>query len=322
MSLFVRPSSVSGEREWLVKSDDALLTAPDWSPGDRFVVYTRMLMSWTDSDLWTVPFAGDRKPAVFLATPHIEAGGTFSPDGRWIAYESNVSGRNEIYVRPFPVQAWTVPCLTRWRVGTAVASRRQGALLPVTRGHVDGGWHRHDEEPCPKPSSAALHDRAQTRELPPVHRDPGRPALSDSARNASCTDHRGVELGDEASQVARGICRSLSGRYDNDGPRNRIRPYCLRPEIKRRSSSAVAGTITPLPPVTLEPFGAAHIRRCRVENPETNFSTRCSRPFRIGTGRNVAIPARWGAHPSPARETVANKLFTTASGGKAMAVSC
>ena len=152
MSLFVRPSNVSGERELLVKSDDALLTAPDWSPDDRFVVYTRMLRSATDSDLWTVPLAGDRKPAVFLATPHIEAGGTFSPDGRWIAYESNVSGRNEVYVRPFPIQPGQFPDFARWRVGAAVAWRRQGALLPVTRRHVDGGWHRHDEELCPNPS--------------------------------------------------------------------------------------------------------------------------------------------------------------------------
>ena len=115
-SLFVRPSHGSDERQLLVQSDDALLTAPDWSPDDRFVVYTRMLMSWTDSDLWTVPLAGDRKPTIFLATPHIEAGGTFSPDGRWIAYESNVSGRNEIYVRPFP---------------------KQPGQFPVSR---DGGW--------------------------------------------------------------------------------------------------------------------------------------------------------------------------------------
>ena len=45
--------------------------------------------------------AEDRKPFVFLKTPFREAYGTFSPDGRWVAYHSNESGRPEIYVRPF-----------------------------------------------------------------------------------------------------------------------------------------------------------------------------------------------------------------------------
>ena len=51
-------------------------------------------------------------------------------------------------------------------------------------------------------------------------------------------------------------------------------------------------------------------------NPETNFSTRCSLPFSVVTGRNVAIRARWRAHPSPALAIVPNKLFITAYGGK------
>jgi hypothetical protein len=51
-------------------------------------------------------------------------------------------------------------------------------------------------------------------------------------------------------------------------------------------------------------------------NPETNFSTRCSLPFSVVTGRNVAIRARSRAHPSPALAIVPNKLFTTAYGGK------
>jgi len=45
---------------------------------------------------------GDRKPYPFLSTPFNESEGVFSPDGKWVAYQSNESGRNEIYVRPFP----------------------------------------------------------------------------------------------------------------------------------------------------------------------------------------------------------------------------
>ena len=42
------------------------------------------------------------KPTVFLNSPFVEREPMFSPDGRWLAYESNESGRYEVYVRPFP----------------------------------------------------------------------------------------------------------------------------------------------------------------------------------------------------------------------------
>ena len=45
---------------------------------------------------------GDHKPQAFLQTPANEGGPIFSPDGRWLAYWSDESGRGEIYVRPFP----------------------------------------------------------------------------------------------------------------------------------------------------------------------------------------------------------------------------
>ncbi len=48
-----------------------------------------------------LPLEGDRKPVPLLRTPFNEGQGSFSPDGRWIAYTSNESGRGEIYARPF-----------------------------------------------------------------------------------------------------------------------------------------------------------------------------------------------------------------------------
>jgi len=59
---------------------------------------------------------GDRKPYAFLSTPFNEQGGVFSPDGRWVAYQSNESGRDEIYVRPFPGPGG------QWQVSTAGGS--------------------------------------------------------------------------------------------------------------------------------------------------------------------------------------------------------
>jgi Tol biopolymer transport system component len=52
--------------------------------------------------LWVLPLAGERNPFPFLQTEFNESFSQFSPDGRWIAYTSDESQRNEIYVVPFP----------------------------------------------------------------------------------------------------------------------------------------------------------------------------------------------------------------------------
>ncbi len=72
-----------------------------WSPDGRFLLYTTGGTPQTGTDLWVVPMVGAHTPSVFLKTPFDEEEGVFSPDGRWVAYESNESGRFEIYVRPF-----------------------------------------------------------------------------------------------------------------------------------------------------------------------------------------------------------------------------
>ena len=53
-------------------------------------------------DIWLLPFDGDRKPSPFFRTPFNERAAQFSPDGRWIAYMSDESGRFEVYVQPYP----------------------------------------------------------------------------------------------------------------------------------------------------------------------------------------------------------------------------
>jgi Tol biopolymer transport system component len=72
----------------------------DWSPDSRFLLY-RNVNPQTGHDLWTLPLDGDRKPRVFLQTQFDEKYARFSPDGRWVAYTSNASGRAEVYVRAF-----------------------------------------------------------------------------------------------------------------------------------------------------------------------------------------------------------------------------
>ena len=56
----------------------------------------------TAIDLWLLPLEGDRKPIPYLQTPFNDTAGAFSPDGRWMAYDSDESGQNQIYVQTIP----------------------------------------------------------------------------------------------------------------------------------------------------------------------------------------------------------------------------
>ena len=56
----------------------------------------------TGPDIHAVPLDGSRQPIKVVETDYAEGFGQFSPDGRWIAYQSDRSGRFQVYVRPFP----------------------------------------------------------------------------------------------------------------------------------------------------------------------------------------------------------------------------
>jgi hypothetical protein len=77
------------------------LAPTSWSPDGRTLLYQQMDPK-TGWDLWTVSMEGTPRVRPFLQTPFDEFGATFSPNGQWLAYASNESGRVEVYVRPFP----------------------------------------------------------------------------------------------------------------------------------------------------------------------------------------------------------------------------
>src|SRR5207342_2225714 len=59
----------------------------------------------TDFDIWLLPLTGDRKPIRYLQTPFGESNAVFAPvpgSVRWVAYDSNESGRSEIYLQQVP----------------------------------------------------------------------------------------------------------------------------------------------------------------------------------------------------------------------------
>jgi Tol biopolymer transport system component len=83
-----------------------------WSPDGRFVLYTEVDPA-SRANLWILPRTGDAKPFPLVATAAAESGARFSPDGRFLAYASDESGREEVFVQPFPATG------VKWQVSSA-----------------------------------------------------------------------------------------------------------------------------------------------------------------------------------------------------------
>jgi serine/threonine protein kinase len=109
IALSVKPSTEDGAEDVLFESPEVKVPC-DWSPDGRSLVYY-VPDPKTGTNLWVLPLA-TRVPFIFLKTDANELWGQFSPDGRWMAYQSNDSGRYEIYVRPFPQSGGAIPIST------------------------------------------------------------------------------------------------------------------------------------------------------------------------------------------------------------------
>jgi serine/threonine protein kinase len=100
--LYVASASGSGVTEPLIESDaDEYPT--DWSRDGRYIALT--FSDWkgqTNDGIWVLPLFGDHKPFPYLQSPFNKTGAVFSPDGRWLAYASDESGKLEVYLSPFP----------------------------------------------------------------------------------------------------------------------------------------------------------------------------------------------------------------------------
>jgi len=95
-----------------------------WSPDGQFLAFHEGSPK-TGRDIWVLRMS-DRKAQPFLVTPFNEGGPTFSPDGRWLAYVSNESGRPEVYVQPFPGPGG------KWQIST--------------EGGAESAWNRNGKE--------------------------------------------------------------------------------------------------------------------------------------------------------------------------------
>jgi len=98
---YQKRSDLTGAEVPLLESpEDKVLN--DWSPDGQFLLYVTPNNPKTGADIWYLPLSGDRQPVPFVDTPFLERAGQFSPDGQWVAYQSNETGPYEIYVRSFP----------------------------------------------------------------------------------------------------------------------------------------------------------------------------------------------------------------------------
>jgi eukaryotic-like serine/threonine-protein kinase len=117
--LYQKVASGAGNDDVLFKSRDTKC-ALDWSRDGRFLLYSvadngRAEAISASHDLWVLPLTpknpSDIKPRIYLQTEFNESQARFSPDGHFIAYGSDSSGRDEVYVRPFPAAndgKWTI----------------------------------------------------------------------------------------------------------------------------------------------------------------------------------------------------------------------
>jgi Tol biopolymer transport system component len=123
-NLFWQPADGSGKAERLTTSEYRQI-AGSWSPDGQVLAFHEAGNPTTGNDLWVLRLS-DRKAQPFLRTPFNESAPQFSPDGHWLAYMSNESGRAEIYVQPYPGPGG------KWQVST------DGGTEPV--------WNRNGRE--------------------------------------------------------------------------------------------------------------------------------------------------------------------------------
>ena len=95
-----------------------------WSPDGQLLAFVEVNPT-TGYDIWVLRLS-DRKAQPFLRTPFNETAPRFSPDGHWLAYISDESGRYEIYVQPYPGPGG------KWQIST------EGGTEPV--------WNRNGRE--------------------------------------------------------------------------------------------------------------------------------------------------------------------------------
>ena len=148
--IFHRLTSGVGGDDVLLRSaglgprDSGNLFPTDWSRDGRYILF-HVPYAETSYDIFVLPMTGDRKPRPFVRTPGADLHARFSPDGNWVVYSSSKTGRNQVYVQPFP------DANGRWQIST------EGGSEPRWRGDgtrdlLSGSRPSHDVGCCQHPT--------------------------------------------------------------------------------------------------------------------------------------------------------------------------
>jgi eukaryotic-like serine/threonine-protein kinase len=124
-NLFWQRAESADAAERLTESPNQQQGGVSWSPDGKILLFTesRATTRW---DIWSLTLAPERTLRPLIQTPFDDYFPSISPDGHWLAYVSNESGRNEVYVQPFPTLD------RKWKIST------DGGIMPV--------WARNGRE--------------------------------------------------------------------------------------------------------------------------------------------------------------------------------
>jgi len=123
-SLWIKQADAPGNGRMVLEDKEGFFPT-DWSVDGKYLLYEKGNLG--ETHVWALKLGGDNKPFPIANTPYWEGSGTFSPDGRWVAFVSHESGRGEVYVTPFPAVG------VKWQIsskgGTQPHWRRDGKEL-------------------------------------------------------------------------------------------------------------------------------------------------------------------------------------------------
>ena len=125
--IYAKSADGSGAERLLLETSDVSEYPEASSPDGRYLLYTRKVKGETSYHIWVLPLFGDGKPFPIVQTAFEERDPQISPDGKWMAYHTNESGRREVYITAFPGGG------AKWQVstngGTSAKWRRDGKEL-------------------------------------------------------------------------------------------------------------------------------------------------------------------------------------------------
>jgi serine/threonine-protein kinase len=197
-NLYWQRADGTGEAERLTESKNTQ-SPSSWHPSGKLLALQETNPQ-TSFDILILPLEGDEasgwkpgKPTVFLNGPFGEIQAAFSPDGRWLAYSSNESGRDEVYVRSFPGPGgkWQVSTAggrwTTWsRSRRELLYRDEDGRIMVARYTVEGDLFRAGKPRVWSPRLVPVRELGRTFDL---HPDGERVAVLKTSGNEARRDH-------------------------------------------------------------------------------------------------------------------------------------